>query len=354
MRGSLRRIRVLIVDDSTVTREYLAVLLARDPAIEVVGQARDGVEGVAGAERLRPDLVLMDAHMPRLSGCEAARQIMERFPTPIVIASASLSKGEVTLGFEALEAGALTLVDKPIGPGLPGSEDGARRLVETVKLMADVKVVRRHARRSARASAAAAGPVPADRPLPRLIAVGASTGGPVALARLLRDLAPDLAAPVLVVQHIAPGFAGGLADWLERETSLTVKLAEHEEPLRARNVYVAPHGQHLGVTAAGRVTLEPGREDDGFCPSASRLFASVAASCGSAAIGVLLTGMGRDGAEGLLELRRAGAATIAQDSGSSVVFGMPAAAIELGAAQHVLALEEIAALIRRLATPDGT
>lgn len=339
-------IRVLVAEDSAVTREYLVYLLGQDPALEVVGVARDGYEAVQQAERLRPDVIVMDVHMPRMDGYEATRQIMERVPAPIVIVSASSGRQEVAATLDALKAGALTVLDKPAGPDHPAHEESARRLVETVKLMAEVKVVRRWPRRDR-----------LERPAPvaarvgqkiQLVAMAASTGGPPVVAEILRRLPRDLAAPVLLVQHIAPGFTEGLVEWLARETPLTVKLAAAGEVVASGTVYIAPDGFQMGITTGGQIRLAKELTGDGFCPSASHLFESVAEAYGPAAIGVLLTGMGRDGADGLLLLRQAGGVTMAQDERSSAIFGMPAEAIRLGAAASVLAPEDIARAIHSL------
>lgn len=342
-------IRVLVADDSATVREYLAFLLGQDVGLQVVGAARDGLEAVEQTERLKPDVVLMDVHMPRMNGYEATRQIMERVPTPIVMVSASLSRDEVAMTFEALKAGALMVVEKPGGPDYPNHTETVRRLVEAVRLMAEVKVVRRW-RRQGQVSAARevrewghAGP-------PRLVAVGASTGGPPVVAEILRGLPRDLEVPILVVQHIAPGFADGLSEWLGMATRLTVKLAETGEAIRPGTVYLAPDGFQMGVTSDGRIRLAKGSAGETFCPSASYLFQSVAECYGQSAIGILLTGMGRDGADGLKRLRDAGGMTIVQDEASSVVFGMPAEAIRLGAAEYVLSPDQIAGTIRSLAT----
>lgn|SRR5574337_598755 len=339
-------IRVLVVEDSAVTREYLVYLLRQDPAIEVVGNAWNGLEAVEQTERLKPDVILMDVHMPGMNGYEATRQIMARQPTPIVMVSASLMRDEVIMTFQALEAGALTILEKPVGPGHPDAVEAARRLLEMLKLMAEVKVIRR---RPLPESPVVSVPTSAvsDRKV-RLIAVGASTGGPQVLATLLSGLPADLAASILVVQHIALGFLPGMVEWLGQGTRLTVKLAEPAESVRPGTVYLAPDGVQMGIARDGRIRLmkEPGEE--GFCPSASYLFHSVAESYGPSACGILLTGMGRDGAVGLKRLRAAGGVTIAQDEASSVVFGMPAEAIRLGAAEYVLSPEQIAATIRSL------
>lgn len=342
-------IRVLVADDSATVREYLVYLLGQEPALEVVGAARDGLEAVEQAERLKPDVVLMDVHMPRMNGYEATRQIMERVPTPIVMVSASLSRDEVVMTFEALKAGALMVVDKPGGPDHPNHVETAKRLVEAVKLMAEVKVVRRWRRQEQVAGVKGvrdqghAGPF-------RLVAIGASTGGPPVVAEILRGLPCDLKVPILVVQHIAPGFTEGLSEWLGMSTRLTVKLAETGETIRSGTAYLAPDGSQMGVTPEGRIRLMKGSTGETFCPSASYLFQSVAESYGRLAIGILLTGMGRDGADGLKRLRNVGGMTIAQDEESSVVFGMPGEAIRLGAAEYVLSPEQIAETIRSLAT----
>lgn len=340
-------IRVLVAEDSAVTREYLVMLLEEDPAIEVVGTAKDGVEAVEQAERLKPDVITMDVHMPRMNGYEATRRIMERVPTPIVMVSASSSRDEEFMAFEALQAGALMVMEKPGGPDDPDYAESVRKLAETVKLMAEVKVVRRWRKRERPAPPS---PFPArpGRKI-RLIAIGASTGGPQVLAGLLAKLPGDLAAPVLIVQHIASGFTPGLVEWLSQTTPLRVKVAEPGEPVRAGAVYFAPPDAQMGISTDGRIRLAKEPAEDGFCPSASYLFQSVAQSYGGAAIGVLLTGMGRDGATGLLQLRAAGGTTMAQDEETSVIFGMPAEAIRMGAVDHVLSPDRMAEMIRNLA-----
>jgi len=338
-------IRVVVAEDSPTTREYLVHLLDADPALDVVGQARDGQEAVELVEALRPDAVVMDVEMPRMDGYEATRQIMERAPIPIVMVSAHSSQLEER-AFEALSAGALVLLNKPAGPGDPGYAATALQLVATVKLMAEVKVVRRWRKLDADPQPAASRIGPPRKM--RAVAIGASAGGPPTVAEILSDLPAELSCPVLLVQHIAPGFAAGLVEWLGRATSLAVKLAEPDEPARPGTVYVAPDGVHMGIADGGQIRLTTEGELDGFRPSASHLLRSAAGSCGPAAIGVLLTGMGRDGAAGLLELRKAGGVTIAQDKESSVVFGMPMEAIRLGAAEHVLPPKKISEAIRSL------
>jgi two-component system chemotaxis response regulator CheB len=291
----------------------------------------------------------MDVHMPRLNGAEATRQIMERAPTRIVVVTASSSRDQTSAAFRALEAGALTVVEKPCGPDHPGRAESTRRLVEAVKLMAEVKVVRRWPRRERPVPTPPGCPGP-DRRI-RVIAIGASTGGPQAVAAILGALPGELGVPILIVQHIAAGFTAGLAEWLAQGTQRAVKLAEPGEEVRPGTVYLAPEGRQLGITGDGRIRLAAEAAGDGFCPSASHLFQSVAEAYGRSAIGILLTGMGRDGASGLSALRQAGGVTIAQDEASSVIFGMPGEAVRLGAAEHVLSPEQICGMIRSLVTP---
>jgi two-component system chemotaxis response regulator CheB len=342
---------VLIAEDSEVTREYLAYLLGKDPELDIVGMAKDGQEAVEQAERLKPDLILMDVHMPRLDGIEATRVIMERVPTPIVMASVSSFGGSTAQIFDALKAGALTVASKPSGPSDKNFEESVEKLLQTIKAMAEVKVIRRWPKRERP-------PLPAQPPNHslsqpnrkiRLIAIGASTGGPQAITEILSGLAGDLSTPVLVVQHIATGFISGFVEWLGQSTGLPVKLAEPDEPAMPGIVYLAPDGMQMGIRRDGRIHLTHEPMENGFSPSASYLMRSVAENYGRAAIGILLTGMGRDGADGLKQLRDAGAMTVAQDEESSVIFGMPREAIRLGAAEQVLPLTRISSLLSALA-----
>ena len=344
-------IRVLVVEDSAVTREYLVYLLSESPSLEVIGTARDGLQAVEETARLKPDVILMDVHMPRMDGYEATRQIMERAPTPIVMISASSSRDEALKAFDALKAGALTVMDKPRGPDHPNQAETVRKLIETVTLMAEVKVVRRWPRRE-RPAPPLQLPAQADRKI-RLIAIGASTGGPQTIAEILAELPNDLGVPIVLVQHIAVGFITGLAEWLSLKTRLVVKLAQVGESVMPGSVYIAPESSQMGITKDGRIRLTKDLPENGFCPSVSYLFRSVAEAYGRSAVGILLTGMGRDGADGLRLLREAGGVTIAQDEETSVIFGMPGEAVRLGAAEYVLSPEQVAGMISALAgRPD--
>lgn len=333
-------LRVLVVDDSQVARKLLVSILNGDPALEVVGEAAHGAEAVALAARLRPDVITMDVYMPVMDGLEATRRIMGTTPTPIVMVSSSAPM-DVARSFQAVEAGALTLLEKPGGPGTPRFRALADELVTSVKLMAEVKVVTRRLRMEP------AGAVPVRAPAQRVevVSVAASTGGPAALATILGALPADLPAPLLVVQHIAAGFDAGLVNWLDRVSPLSVRLAVDGTGLRAGEVLVAPQDHHLGIDGAGRVSLSGADPIGGHRPSATFLFRSVARSYGPRAMGVILTGMGDDGAAGLLDLKRAGGPVIAQDRATSVVYGMPEKAAALGAVDQILPVESIAGAV---------
>jgi two-component system chemotaxis response regulator CheB len=347
-------VRVLVVDDSVTARSLITAVLRADPAIEVVGHAKDGAEALRAAKELRPDVITMDFQMPVLDGFEAAFQIMMEAPTPIVIVSGSLDVRDVVVSMEAMRAGALAIVAKPPGPGSPAFARESRSFANTVKAMSQVKIVRRFGNRPAAAAptrtpAADAGPGLSVGAAERsLLALAASTGGPAALHKILTELPADFPAPILVVQHIAIGFAEGLAAWLDRACRLKVKLAQPDEPLLGGVVYLAPDDRHLGITPAHRAQVVDAPPINGFRPSATHLFESAAATYGSRAVGVILTGMGEDGAVGLQRLHAAGGFVMAQDEASSAVFGMPKAAIQTGMVDQILPIETMATQIEKM------
>ncbi len=343
-------IRVVVAEDSRAARELLVEILRGDPGITVVGEAADGARAVEMVERMRPDLVTMDIHMPGMDGFQATREIMARVPTPILIVSSAADRSDVALSLQATRHGALMVLPKPSSPGSPTFDAEARELVAMVKALADVKLVRR--RTVAPSAPATASPAPGPRPgpRPRVVAVAASTGGPAAIQTVLSALPGDFPLPVLVVQHISPGFVGPLAEWLGGSTPLRVRVAGVGERLAAGTVYLAPDGHHLGVGAGGLVLLGDGAPVAGFRPSGSFLFQSVARAYGAAAVAVILTGMGSDGVAGLEAARKAGARVLAQDEATCVVYGMPREAVRAGVVDEVLPLEAIAGRLRALAT----
>jgi two-component system chemotaxis response regulator CheB len=334
-----REVRVLVAEDSPSTREHLSALLT-PPRFRLVGLVADGLAAVEEVRRLRPDVVLMDIHMPRMDGLEATRRIMAETPTPVVLMSGAFRGGEAAMSFEGIRAGALSVLAKPAGLGHPAEARSTQEMLTTLRLMAEVRVIHRWPTTSRPRTQG-------GRRL-RMVAIAASTGGPGALAEILGELSPDLGSPILVVQHIAEGFTEGLAEWLRSQTPLTVSVPSAGTLARAGEVYVAPEGFQMGVAANGQIELRAER-GDGFCPSGTHLFRSVADSFGRSAMGILLTGMGRDGVEGLEHLRRQGGVTVAQDEATSVVFGMPGAAVQAGAAEHVLPPREIARLVQGMA-----
>jgi two-component system chemotaxis response regulator CheB len=343
-------IRVLIVDDSATTRTLLASILVADPAIQVVGEASDGLEAIALTQQLRPDLVTMDLHMPRLDGLEATREIMITSPTPIVIVTGTTRAREVKESLDTLRVGALDVLVKPPGPKSPNFAAAAEHLVATVKALSQVKVVR-HWRSPAAASAVGSTPalVPQGAVPGRIVAIAASTGGPATVRGLLSGFPGDFALPIVMVQHITPGFVSGLASWLDSSTPLRVKVAEQGEPLTPCTVFLAPDHRHLGVSQRGTVALSSAPPIGGFRPSGTFLFESVGRAFAAGAVAVILTGMGDDGVEGLRTIRRTGGRAIAQDETTSVIFGMPGAAIAAGLVDQVQPLPAIASYLVALA-----
>jgi two-component system, chemotaxis family, protein-glutamate methylesterase/glutaminase len=336
-------IKVLIVDDSPVARQLIAHLLSADPEIEVIGSARNGHEALAALEHQRPDVVTMDVHMPGMDGFDTTREIMVRHPVPVVIVTSTVDVKADSAVFRTLEAGALAILPKPPGIGHPDHARASAELVQTVRLMSEVRVVRRLNRRQRQQAAPVSEEVTARL---RTVAIGASTGGPVVIQRILSSLPSSFPVPLLVVQHMAAEFIPGFAQWLAGSCSLAVKVGVEGESPRAGTAYVAPGGLHMGLDALGRIALSPCMPGDFLCPSVTHLFNSVAERCGREAVGILLTGMGADGASGLKEMQERGALTIAQDEESSVIFGMPGEAVKLKAAQHVLSPESIIAMLQ--------
>ncbi|HEY8084440.1 MAG TPA: chemotaxis-specific protein-glutamate methyltransferase CheB [Methylophilaceae bacterium] len=343
----------MVVEDSAVIREFLVHILGSEPGIQVVGTANDGQEAIEAMERMKPDIVTMDIHMPRVDGLEATRRIMETYPVPIVIVSGA-SDSEMNLTFQATEAGAVAFVPRPTGFGHPTHETTTAELVKTVKLMAEIKVVRRWPKRAG----ASAAPAPSlNVRLPqniRVVAIGASTGGPSVLQTILAGLPKDFNVPLLIVQHMTPDFIKGFIEWLSLTSVLPIRLAVQDESILPGHVYVAADDAHMKVTRGGRITLTRDPPENGLRPSVAHLFRSVAEAYGNEAVAGLLTGMGRDGANELKLLKDKGAATFAQDKDSSVVHGMAGEAIKLNAATWVLPPERIAPLLAMLVNDERT
>ncbi len=340
-----RKISVLVVDDSKVAQMLLVHILESDPEIRVVGAVSDGQAALEFLEEHVPDVILMDIHMPGMDGFEATRRIMETQPVPIIVCTATTDPKEVATTFRVMEAGALACVEKPVGREHADFDQIAAHLRQTVKLMSEVKVVRRWARaRLAPAPTPVARPVASSRAPAeiKVIGFGASTGGPQVLQEILASLPKAFPVPILIVQHIAHGFLPGLAEWLNQTTGFQIHVGAHGVWPLPGHVYLAPDDFHMGISVSGRILLTKEEPENGLRPAVSYLFRSLAEVCGPGAVGVLLTGMGKDGAAELKLMKDSGAVTIAQDRESSIVHGMPREAIEIGGATHVLAADKIA------------
>lgn len=347
-------IRVVIAEDSPTVRMYLKMLIEETPDMRVVGVAHNGEEAVTLVQELRPDVVSMDISMPRVDGLEATRRIMTLCPTPVVVVSGMLDM-DIDLSLQALQAGALAVVSKPPDRNNPEFPAKRQQLVTTLRAMSGVRVIaRREHLWQAEPVVVPALPVvkrAARRSRPELLAIGASTGGPSALHRLLQELPEDFPIPVVIVQHIPHEFIGGLARWLENVTPLEVEVARDGMVLSPGLVVLAPGTAHVLVQRHGMelvVRLLHDQSGYRYQPAVDVLFESVARVCGSAAIGVVLTGMGDDGAVGLLAMRQHGAYTLVQDEASSTVYGMPAAAVARGAAGQIEPLANLAPEIIKL------
>jgi two-component system, chemotaxis family, protein-glutamate methylesterase/glutaminase len=365
---STAKIRILIVEDSATVRDRLRKTLTSDPELVIVGEATNGEQAIELCQRQRPDVITMDMVLPVLSGLAATEHIMAHRPTPILVVSSSTNRAELFDTYDALAAGAVDVLEKPHGDDSDNAWE--RRLLSTVKLVSRIRVIthprarlnalnHQHATGSQTLAPATHHPPPAatDPPsaaprIPRnrydVVGIGASTGGPGAVVEVLRPLPRDYPIPVLLVQHISAPFATSFAEWLGMQLGVDVCHPTDGEPVAAAagRVVLAPANRHL-IVHNGRIRLTADPERHSCRPSVDVLFESIAREYPGAAAGCLLTGMGRDGAAGLLSLRRAGALTLAQDQATSVVYGMPREAALLGAAAEILPPNEIG---RRLAT----
>jgi two-component system chemotaxis response regulator CheB len=353
------KIRVLVVEDSLTVRKRLIEVIASDPDLEVIGEGENGQQAIELCQALRPDVITLDMHLPILDGVSATEHIMGHFPTPILIVSSSTNRGDLFKTYDALAAGAVDVLEKPT----PDEADGAweRRFLAAVKLVSRIRVITHIRARLGSVGRAASPrsdlPFPASRSAEQghsIIALGASTGGPGALVDVLRGIPIGVPAAMLIVLHIDEPFSSAFADWLGSQTSHPVSYARGGEllpDLRGR-VFMAPPGRHLAV-ASGKLWLSSAPERHSCRPSVDVLFETLARDCARDVVAALLTGMGRDGADGLLALRRAGAHTIAQDEATSVIYGMPREAALLGAAERILPLCEIGPAVTRVTLKGG-
>ena len=344
----MNQIRVLIVEDSRVVRQLLEHIIEQDPRLRVVGSVESGEEALRVLDRAAPDVISMDVRLPGMDGFEATQRIMSLRPTPIVVVSASVEREDLRITMNALDAGALTVLEKPSGTTSSEYESIAKRLCTQLAIMSQVKVVRR---RTSKALARrhnenhpAPFPVPPDY---RMLGIVSSTGGPHALSQILTRLGSDFPLPVVLVQHITSSFLEGFASWLGSICPFEVEVVKGTSVPARGKIYMAARDRHLRV-GRGILGVDAGEPVCAQRPSGTVLFDSMAKALGGSALGVLLTGMGDDGAEGLLHLRRSGAYTIAEDESTAVVYGMPKEAVRLGGVCESLPLPAIAGRLLEL------
>ena len=344
----MTKIRVLIVDDSATMRSLIAAALRKDPDIDIVGQAGDPLEAREAIKVLNPDVITLDVEMPNMNGLDFLEKIMRLRPTPVIMIS-TLTQAGADATLTALEFGAVDCVGKPVAGGVGDAISAFSGLPERVKAAAGARL-RPLAANAGRNVPARPSPTPTDtgfRTNGRLVAIGASTGGVEALLAVISRF-PANCPPTVITQHMPGTFTRSFAERLNRSTAATVEEAYDGAPLDTGRIYLAPGGAtHLEVVGGAglRCRLIDGDPVNGHRPSVDVLFHSLAKVVSGRAVGAILTGMGRDGAKGLLAMRQAGAVTIAQDEGSCVVYGMPKVAMEIGAAQKQLSLERIGSAI---------
>lgn len=348
------KVRVLIVEDSPVVQQLLAHIVGEDPRLEMAGVASSGEEALRVVERARPDVVSLDIRLPGIDGFEVTKRLMRQHPVPIVVVAADVH--DLDIPMRALQAGALAVVEKPVGLGRADYQAVARHLCTQLHSMSQVKVIRQRAERfSTRTTVVSLTPCAAAPPRPqggRYTALGlvASTGGPPALVKVLSGLPKAFPLPIFLVQHIGAPFVAGFAQWLETACPFPVELGRTGvRPLPGR-VYVAPGEAHMTVDRGGAILLTGDAPVCSQRPSGDVLFKSLATAYGAGAVGVLLTGMGEDGARGLLDMRRAGSYTIAEHASTAVIHSMPGTAVRLGAAVEELPLPQVAPRLVALAS----
>lgn len=332
--------------------EYLEYIFSQDPQINIMGNVSNGKAAIEFIKTRKPDVITMDVNMPIMNGLEATQIIMSTNPIPILIVTSSKDVNEVAFSIKALAAGALSVIEKPGGFGQENSVEQGRKLVNMVKLMSDISVVKRKAKPAPQATPAPVAPRGKinckGTTAPELVVIGASSGGPQTLQVVLSGISTTFPAPIVVVQHISKGFLPGLVNWLSKEVKIPVRIASGGELLQPGVVYFAPDEHNMGVSREGTVKLEKCKAGTVICPSVAHLFQTAAAEFGCKSLGILLTGMGNDGAKELKMMADAGAETIAQSKESALIYGMPGVAIEIGAARHVLTAEEIARFLTEL------
>lgn len=350
------KIKVLIADDSLVNQNLLKGLITGDSRFELVAIANNGSQAIEYVSRYRPDVVSMDIQMPVMSGIEATSKIMQNDPVPIVIVSSFYQPSEIEMAMKVLEAGAVTIISKPFGPGHPKFNQNARQYLNMLKSMSQVKVVRRKSSAYLQQTTFTPSNIASSKTTPpasdfKILVIGASAGGPEGLKTILSGIPSDFALPVLIVQHIDAHFAEGFCAWLNTFSTLPVQIGVNGNAMVAGNVYLPPGDKHLFVKSEGVIGVSDDPPVKGLKPAVTILFKSVAEIYGKLTLAILLSGMGKDGAAELKMLRDLGAYTIAQNEQSCLVFGMPGEASKIGAACKMLSpaemIKEITDLVKK-------
>ena len=336
-------IKVLLVEDSLIALELLQRLLRSSPEVEVVGAARNGQEALELIPKVNPKVICTDLHMSPIDGLELTKQVMEKFPCPILVISNSVQEDDTKNIFGLLKAGAVDIFPKPTSGDYTEYEQVKDRLIAKIKMISQVTVKARSNQTESTSNIATTNPQ-ASGTL-KAIAIGASTGGPQAIHKIITTLPANFSVPIICAQHIGEGFLAGLISWIEDDSQLTIKVAQIGETPAPKTVYFAPERAHLEFDAQGKFIYSNFTASTGTCPSIDALFRSVARVYGSSSASILLTGMGTDGVAGIEAIKAAGGLTIAQDEQSCLVFGMSKLAISTGAVAQVLSLSEIAPLL---------
>lgn len=348
-------IKVLIVEDSKVKSQYLEYILSSDPEIEVIGNVSNGKLAIDFIEDVKPDIITMDIDMPVMNGIEATQIIMAESPIPIIIVTAKKESYNINTSIDALSFGAISLIDQPYGIGHPNEINAKRKLISLVKLMSKVKVVTRKRgviNKNSRPNSVDKKDVFEENTTPgikefldkKLVAIGVSSGGPQVLSKIFSGITNNFPFPILVVQHITEGFIENMVNWLKDISSIPISVAKHSDVLRPGHIYFAPDNYQMGVSL-NRIRLFKSEKVNRICPSVDFLFNNLSINYGGNVIGIILTGMGSDGAEGAKALKDKGSITIAQDKESSLVFGMPSEAIKNGSIDYVQNTDQIANIL---------
>jgi two-component system, chemotaxis family, protein-glutamate methylesterase/glutaminase len=333
-------IEVLVVDDSVVESDLLVYILRSDNEINVCGIVKNGKEAIDFVQRYKPDVITMDVNMPVMDGIKATKIIMEKNPVPIIMVSTYWDPKDINDSFKALQIGAVAIAEKPMGLDNPRFNEIAQELIQHVKLMSEIKVVKRIHSYKTKVFLNSVNTDIENREI-KIVCIGASTGGPVVIEKILSGVSSDFAYPILIVQHIMPGFAEGFAEWLLTTSRLAVKIAKQGEIVEKGVCYIAPDLFHLTISSEGKIILVDKPPVNGIRPAVSYLFSSAAKAYGKKCLPILLSGMGKDGASELKELRDSGAVTIVQDKESAVINGMPGEAVKLNAATHIYSPDDI-------------